>query len=104
MRFAVIKDNLVTNLIVAAEGQQAELETALGARLEDAAGYGLTMGDLWIPERGVWTRNRDGEQVVLESLTPEEKTKYQAISDELEGLKDGLSAAYTEGVNSIDAV
>lgn len=52
MRFAVIKDNLVTNLIVAAEGQQAELETALGARLEDAAGYGLTMGDLWIPERG----------------------------------------------------
>lgn len=104
MRFAVIKDDLVTNLIVADAGQQAELETALGARLEDAAGYGLTMGDLWIPERGVWTRNRDGEQVVLEALTPEEKTKYQAISDELEGLKDDLSAAYTEGVNSIDAV
>ena len=104
MRFAVIKDNLVTNLIVAAEGQQAELETALGARLEDAAGYGLTMGDLWIPERGAWTRNENGEQVVLEALTPEEKTKYQALSDELEGLKDDLSAAYTEGVNSIDAV
>lgn len=104
MRFAVIKDDLVTNLIVADAGQQAELETALGARLEDAAGYGLTMGDLWIPERGVWTRNEDGEQVVLEALTPEEKTKYQAISDELEGLKDDLSAAYTEGVNSIDAV
>ena len=33
MRFAVIKDNLVTNLIVAAEGQQAELETALAAAL-----------------------------------------------------------------------
>lgn len=104
MRFAVIKDDLVTNLIVADAGQQAELETALGARLEDAAGYGLTMGDLWIPERGVWTRNEDGEQVVLEALTPEEKTKYQALSDELEGLKDDLSAAYTEGVNSIDAV
>nr|DAI42789.1 MAG TPA: hypothetical protein [Caudoviricetes sp.] len=104
MRFAVIKDNLVTNLIVAAAGQQAELETALGARLEDAAGFGLTMGDLWIPERGVWARNQDGEQVVLEPLTPEEKTKYQALSDELEGLKDDLSAAYTEGVNSIDAV
>ena len=104
MRFAVIKENLVTNLIVAAEGQQAELETALGARLEDAAGYGLTMGDHWIPERGVWARNQDGEQVVLEALTPEEKTKYQALSDELEGLKDDLSAAYTEGVNSIDAV
>ena len=87
MRFAVIKDNLVTNLIVAAEGQQAELETALGARLED-----------------VGTRNQDGEQVVLEALTPEEKTKYQALSDELEGLKADLSAAYTEGVNSIDAI
>ena len=104
MRFAVIKENLVTNLIVAAEGQQAELETALSARLEDAAGFGLTMGDLLIPERGVWARNQDGEQVVLEPLTPEEKTKYQALSDELEGLKDDLSAAYTEGVNSIDAV
>lgn len=104
MRFAVIKDNLVTNLIVADAGQQAELETALGARLEDAAGYGLTMGDLWIPERGVWTRNENGEQVVLEALTPEEQTKYQALSDELEGLKDDLSAAYTEGVDSIDAV
>ena len=104
MRFAVIKNNLVTNLIVADAGQQAELETALGARLEDAAGYGLTMGDLWIPERGVWTRNENGEQVVLQALTPEEKTKYQALSDELEGLKDDLSAAYTEGVNSIDAV
>ena len=104
MRFAVIKDNLVTNLIVADAGQKEELEATLSARLEDAAGYGLTMGDLWIPERGVWTRNEAGEQVVLEALTPEEKTKYQAISDELEGLKDDLSAAYTEGVNSIDAV
>lgn len=104
MRFAVIKDNLVTNLIVADAGQQAELETALGARLEDAAGYGLTMGDLWIPERGVWTRNQDGEQVVLEALSPEDKSQYQALSDELTGLQNDLSAAYTEGVNSIDAV
>lgn len=104
MRFAVIKDNLVTNLIVADAGQQTELETALGARLEDAAGYGLTMGDLWIPERGVWTQNENGEQVVLQALTPEEKTKYQALSDELEGLKSELTAAYVEGVDSIDAV
>ena len=96
MRFAVIENNLVTNLIVAAEGQKEELE--------DAAGYGLTMGDLWIPERGVWPRNEDGEQVVLEALTREEKNKYQAISDELEGLQSDLSAAYTEGVDSIDAV
>ena len=29
MRFAVIEDNLVTNLIVAAEGQKEELEAAL---------------------------------------------------------------------------
>ena len=104
MRFAVIVDDLVTNLIVAAEGQKEELEAALNARLEDAAGYGLTMGDLWIPERGVWTRNEAGEQVVLEALTTEEKTKYQAISEELEGLQSDLSAAYTEGVDSIDAV
>lgn len=104
MRFAVIEENLVKNVIVADEAQKAELEAALNARLEDAAGYGLTIGDLWIPERGVWTRNQDGEQVVLEALSPEDKSQYQALSDELTGLQNDLSAAYTEGVNSIDAV
>ena len=50
MRFAVIEDNLVTNLIVAAEGQKEELETALNARLEDAAGYGLRRFSMERPE------------------------------------------------------
>lgn len=104
MRFAVIQDNMVTNVLVADEAQKEELEAALNARLENAKEYGLAVGDLWIPERGVWTRNVDGEQVVLEALSPEDKSQYQALSDELTGLQNDLSAAYTEGVNSIDAV
>lgn len=102
MRFAVIEENLVTNVIVADEAQKEELEAALNARLENAKEYGLAVGDLWIPERGVWTRNIDGEQVVLEPMTQEDKVQYQSVVDELDGLQTALTQAYEEGVDSID--
>lgn len=83
MRFAVNKDGFVTNVIVADMVQKAELEVALGAVLEDASVHGLQIGDLWVDGKG-WTRNIDGEQVVLEVLHQEERSRYQALSDELE--------------------
>lgn len=82
MRFAVNKNGFIENVIIAEEGQKAELETGLGAVLEDASVYGLQIGDLWVEGKG-WTRNRDGEQFTLEPLNPEEWSKYQALSDEL---------------------
>lgn len=83
MRFAVNKDGFIENVIIAEEVQKAELESGLGAKLEDASVYGLQIGDLWVDGKG-WTRNRDGEQVVLEPLSQEEWNQYQALSDELE--------------------
>lgn len=83
MRFAVNKDGFITNVIVAKPEQKEELETALGVILEDASVYGLTTGDLWVEGKG-WTRNIDGEQTVLEILPTEERSQYQALSDELE--------------------
>lgn len=83
MRFAVNKDGFITNVIVAKPEQKEELEAALGAVLEDASICGLTIGDLWVAGKG-WTRNIDGEQVVLEVLPQEERSQYQALSDELE--------------------
>lgn len=83
MRFAVNKDGFVTNVIVADMAQKAELEAALGAVLEDASICGLAVGDLWVAGKG-WTRNVDGEQVVLEILPQEERSRYQELSDELE--------------------
>ena len=83
MRYAVNKDGFITNVIVAKETQKAEMEAALGAVLEDASIYGLQPGDLWVEGKG-WTRNEDGEQVTLEILPNEERSQYQALSDELE--------------------
>lgn len=83
MRYAVNKDGFITNVIVAKETQKAEMEAALGAVLEDASIYGLQPGDLWVDGKG-WTRNEDGEQVPLEALPTEERSQYQALTDELE--------------------
>lgn len=71
MKFAVVKDGMVENVIVADVAQKEELEAALGAELVDAQPYGLQIGDLRVGER--WTRNQDGEQVILsESATYDE--------------------------------
>ncbi len=106
MRYAVNKDGFITNVIVAKEEQKAELEAALGCVLEDAGIYGLQTGDLWVEGKG-WTRNRDGEQYTLEPLSQEDWSQYQALSQELEQVKETsvteeeLNAAYQEGVNSL---
>lgn len=63
MKYAVVKENAVENVIVADAAQNAELEAALGAELVDAQPFGLQIGDLRVG--GKWTRNQDGEQVVL---------------------------------------
>lgn len=106
MRFAVNRDGFIENVIVANEDQKEELEAGLGAVLEDASIYGLQTGDLWVDGKG-WTRNRDGEQYILEPLTQEEWNQYQALVDELDNIKstsvsvEELEEAYYEGVQSL---
>ena len=65
MRFAVLSANheFVDNVIVANVSQKDELEAALGRTLMDAAPLGLTVGDYY--NGSAWTRNVDGEQMVL---------------------------------------
>ena len=65
MRFAVLTENheFVESVIVAQAAQKEELEAALGRTLMDAAPLGLTVGDFY--NGAAWTRNIDGEQVVL---------------------------------------
>lgn len=65
MKYAVVKGDTVINLIVANAEQKEELETALQAELVDAQPYNLQIGDLRV--RGNWTRNQNGEQIVLTS-------------------------------------
>ena len=113
MRYAVNKNGVITTVIVVNPEQKEEMETALGATLEDASIYGLTQGDMWVEGKG-WTRNRDGEQYVLSELTEEEWNQYQSLADENEALtneleevkattitEEELDRAYVEGVNSL---
>lgn len=63
MKYAVVKENAVENVIVADEAQKAELEAALDAELVDAQPFNLQIGDMRVGAN--WTRNQDGEQIVL---------------------------------------
>nr|DAE62656.1 MAG TPA: hypothetical protein [Caudoviricetes sp.] len=64
MKYAIVKDNFVTNVLVADAAQKDELEASLNAELVDASQFGLQVGDMRVGDK--WTRNQDGEQIVLD--------------------------------------
>ena len=64
MKYAVVKDNFVTNVLVADAAQKDELEASLNAELVDSSQFGLQIGDMRV--NGAWTRNQDGEQITLD--------------------------------------
>lgn len=100
--YAVVRHEYVDNIIVLNENQIDEFETALTAELVDALPYGLCKGDLRV--NGQWTRNLNGEQVILEPITPQQQTDYADLRGELEGLNAAMTeatAALVEGVESI---
>ena len=64
MKYAVVKSDMVENVLVASPEQKEELEQALSAEFVDAAPYGLQIGDMRVGAN--WTRNQDGEQITLD--------------------------------------
>ena len=82
MKYAVVKDNFVTNVLVADAAQKDELEASLNAELVDASQFGLQIGDMRVGAN--WTRNQDGEQITLD----ENATYYELVAKiaELEAL------------------
>lgn len=77
MKYAVIQDDFVVNVLVAEPAQKAELETSLNAELVDASVYGLQIGDMRVGDK--WTRNQDGEQITLtQNATYDELVAYIA--------------------------
>lgn len=100
--YAVVKHDIVENVIVMDASQTDEMASALNAEMVDALPYGLCKGDLRVG--GQWTRNINGEQVILEPITPEQQTDYAGLREEVEGLTaliDEAEAALTEGVESV---
>lgn len=57
MKYAVVKNNVVENMIMANAEQKEEMEKALNATLEDASIYNLDVGDFWNGE--TWIHNTD---------------------------------------------
>ena len=71
---AIVKDDIVENVIVINEAQIPEIEAALNCELVDARPYGLTEGDL--RTAAGWTRNAGGEQMILPLLDEEHYDSY----------------------------
>lgn len=89
MIYAIKIDNLITNTIVVNKiTQKVEIEVALGAELIDTAEVNVQIGDLWNGEN--WTRNVNGEQVVIDTTPVVERTVWEELDD-----------AYREGVDSV---
>lgn len=88
MKYAVVKSDMVENVLVASPEQKEELEQALSAELVDATPYGLQIGDMRVDAN--WTRNQDGEQITLdENATYDELVAHIA---ELEAILKGKEA------------
>ena len=88
MKYAVVKSDMVENVLVASPAQKDELEASLNAELVDASQFGLQIGDMRV--NGAWTRNQDGEQITLdENATYDELVAHIA---ELEAILKGKEA------------
>lgn len=84
MKYAVIKEEFVDNLIVCEPEQVPEMETALQAQLIDAVPLGLSIGDMRVD--GNWTRNIDGVQTILT-----ERATYEELEQALFEIQEALN-------------
>ena len=88
MKYAVVKSDMVENVLVADAAQKDELEASLNAELVDASQFGLQIGDMRVGAN--WTRNQDGEQITLdENATYDELVAHIA---EIEAILKGKEA------------
>ena len=71
---AVIKNDIVINVIIIDENQVENLAQAMDVEIIDARPRGLAIGDLRTPQG--WTRNADGEQILLPLLDPVHYDSY----------------------------
>ena len=88
---AIVKDNIVQNMIVLDEAQKEELEAALGCEIVDARPYGLIVGDL--RTAAGWTRNAGGEQMVLPLLDQEQYDSYTLAAKKAAEAETALETA-----------
>lgn len=82
-KYAVVKNDFVTNVIVIKEEQVEEMAVALGAELVNAEPFRLAIGD-YRKDGTTWTRNADGEQITLS-----QEPTYAELQEALNYLTEG---------------
>lgn len=87
---AIVRNDLVENLIVIDEKNIEEMATALRCEIIDAAPYGLQVGDL--RTAAGWTRNAGGEQMVLPLLEAESYDSYTLQQKKIAELEETVNA------------
>lgn len=92
---AIVKDNIVQNLIVINEDQIDAISKALNCEIVDARPYGLTVGDLRTVNG--WTRNAGGEQIVLPLLEGESYDSYSVMAKKNIELEQNIEDAESMG-------
>lgn len=92
---AIIKDNIVENLIVINDSQVETISAALNCEIVDARPYGLAPGDLRTASG--WTRNAGGEQIILPLLEGESYDSYSVIAAKNVELQNNMDEAETIG-------
>ena len=103
---AIVRNDIVENLIVINEEQISEMSTSLNCEIVDAATYGLTIGDL--RTSAGWTRNAGGEQMILPLLEQESYDSYTIVAnknvelqEQVNSLNEELPAAVSNEVLGI---
>ena len=92
---AIVKDNIVQNLIVINEDQINAISKILNCEIVDARPYGLTAGDL--RTAAGWTRNAGGEQMILPLLEVESYDSYSVIAAKNVELEQNIEEAKSFG-------
>ena len=96
---AIVRNDIVENLIVINEEQISEMSASLNCEIVDAAPYGLTVGDL--RTAAGWTRNAGGEQMILPLLEQESYDSYTIVANkniELQNQIDELPSAVSNEI------
>lgn len=88
---AIVKNDIVQNVIVIDPAQVNSMAQTLRCEIVDAAPYGLQKGDLRTTDG--WTRNAGGEQMILPLLEGENYDSYTLQQKQITELEEQAATA-----------
>lgn len=88
---AIVRDDIVENVIVIKDGQFEAIAEALRCEIVDAAPHGLQIGDLRTANG--WTRNAGGEQMILPLLDVQQYDSYTLQQKQITALEEQVTVA-----------